>query len=87
MTEGAVNDGVAVLAFWSVMPWGAVQLYDRESLSGSEEDEPLRLTVAPSGTVWALPASAVGGWLTFLTVTTTVSVSVAAPSETVSVRV
>ena len=49
--------------------------------------------MVPSRTVRSLPASAAGarfgsgGADEFLTVTTTVSVSVAAPSETVSVRV
>ena len=87
MTEGAANDGVAVLAFRSVMPCGAAQTYDMVLPSGSEEDDPSRVTVAPSGTDWSLPASAAGGWLTFRTVTVIVSVSVAAPSETARVMV
>ena len=64
--------------------------YDRESLSGSVEPLPSRVTVTPSFTVWVLPASAVGGRLaaTLSTMMVTVSVSVPPfPSDTVRVNV
>ena len=54
----------------------------RDWLSGSELDEALRDTEAPSATDWSEPALAVGASLSAETVMTTVSVSAVVPSVT-----
>ena len=88
-TSGAVNVGAGPVR----VIVGVLSLsheYDRESLSGSVEPLPSRVTVTPSFTVWVLPASAVGGRLaaTLSTMMVTVSVSVPPfPSDTVRVNV
>ena len=61
---GAIKDGVAVLAPLSVMAGGAVQAYVSSSPSGSDDEEPSRLTVALSFADWSAPASATGARLT-----------------------
>ena len=85
MTSGAVKVGNAVSASWRIMPEGAAQLYVMVSPSGSDDAEPLSVTVVLSDADWSVPASAVGARLTCLTVTVTVSVSCRVPSVTLRV--
>ena len=87
---GAVNAGDDTVEFERVTapPPVWVHRYVRESLSSSEEPEPVRVTVSPGDTSWSSPALAVGARLTFCTVIMTSSLPVAPlVSVTVSVRV
>src|SRR5262245_36512804 len=62
-TNGAVKLGVAAVGFMRVTagPDTCVQLNASDSLSGSLDAEPSRLTAEPSLRVWSGPAFAIGG--------------------------
>src|SRR5688572_18990417 len=88
-TVGAVNVGVALPAPENITAGPAVctQLYVSTSASGSMLSVPSSVTCVPSLRVWSGPALAIGPWLTFSTVTCTVSADDSAPSLTVSSNV
>src|SRR5207247_10456375 len=88
-TSGAVKAGVALPRSASTTgdPPTWVQVYVSGSSSGSLLADPSRSTIVLSSAVWSFPALATGAWLTFSTMTLTVSVDVSMPSLTPSSKV